>query len=181
MSWTLIDVSDLIAKPGARKRVVATEALGGLEGGLGKVRDSDPIQVDLLLESISEGIAVTGEVAGSFELGCSRCLLDFEERFAREVDEVFHTGEVAEQAPDQVPDASEAYRVVGTTVDLEQMLRDAVVLAIPIRPLHSPDCKGLCPKCGADLNVEECGHDQQASDERWAPLKGLFTQEGLND
>ena len=171
MSWTLIDVSDLIAKPGARKRVVATEALGGLEGGLGKVRDSDPIQVDLLLESISEGIAVSGQVEGKFELNCSRCLMSFVEPFVREVDEVFHS--------DESPALKdEAYRMVGTTVDLEPMLRDAVVLSIPIRPLHDSDCKGLCPRCGADRNVEDCGHEQEASDDRWAPLKGLFSEEG---
>jgi len=61
-------------------------------------------------------------------------------------------------------------------VDLSPLIREAMILAIPFRPLCSPDCKGLCPVCGADLNVEDCGHQKAPTDPRWAALQDVLKQ-----
>jgi len=61
-------------------------------------------------------------------------------------------------------------------IDLEPMLRDVIMLAFPLRPLHDENCRGLCATCGADLNGTDCGHTQQPEDLRWAPLRTALTK-----
>jgi uncharacterized protein len=71
------------------------------------------------------------------------------------------------------PGAEEGYQVTGDHAHLEPVVRDAVILAMPLNPLHAPDCKGLCPVCGGDLNEVDCGHRVERSDLRWEPLAEL--------
>lgn len=121
------------------------------------------MSISLEAHSVAEGIAVSGEVSGDFQLACVRCLREFREGFTRPVDEAFSS------SPEE-----EDYPIDSGTIDLEPMIRDVVVLSIPTRPLHEPDCRGLCPTCGADRNVTDCGHSTEPVDTRWAPLAELF-------
>jgi len=85
-----------------------------------------------------------------------------------EVDELFlHRGEGHE---------GETYEIAGETIDLVPLVRDAIVLALPMNPLCRADCKGLCPVCGADRNRVDCGHTGERVDIRWGPLAGLREQ-----
>ena len=59
-------------------------------------------------------------------------------------------------------------------IDLAPLLREYALLEIPISPLHKPDCKGLCPECGQDLNIRDCGHRPERSDSPFAKLKDLL-------
>ena len=112
-----------------------------------------------------------GRVTGRYVLSCSRCLVEFGEAFDFKLDEMFYFD--AEQAEEK--DGYEFEE--DQTVDLEPMLRDAIVLNIPIKPVHAEDCLGLCPVCGADLNVTSCDHGDQQMDMRWAALKDLIADE----
>ena len=67
--------------------------------------------------------------------------------------------------------------VVDETIDLEGPLRDAVVLALPIAPLCSPDCRGLCPECGE--RIDDAPHDHPVKDPRWAALESLLDRAQL--
>ena len=99
---------------------------------------------------------------------CARCLKEFDRSFEVEVSELFV------QAPD--PDADDYPLEPDGGLDPEQMVRDAVGLELPFSPLCRPDCRGLCPICGGDRNLDECpGHVE--TDPRWAALEGLFTDE----
>jgi uncharacterized protein len=167
MSGLLVDVGSLIGRPGASRDIVASERVPGLTGTLGWVDEDDPVRLELTAESLVEGVEVAGWISGKLRLRCSRCLADYDQRFRQSVDETFYVG---------TPPEEEEYRVTGDTIDLEPMVRDIVVLAIPVAPLHSEDCRGLCPACGADLNVADCGHRTEPIDTRWAPLSSL---EGL--
>lgn len=167
MSGLTIHVADLAGHPGAAKEITAAPTVAGLAGVLGKVTN-DVVRLRLLAESVVEGIQVSGEVSGTFELECSRCLVEFHRGFERRVDETFFFGGADER---------DGYEMNGSTIDLEQMVRDVVVLAIPTRPLHAEGCKGLCPVCGADRNVSDCGHRPDQGDFRWAPLKDLVIEE----
>ena len=118
---------------------------------------------DLLLESVVEGILVTGPLVGSMLLTCARCLRPFQAEFRLDVQELFAPG--AEQDDDEYP-------LEEGVLDLEPMIRDAVMLAMPFAPLCKPDCLGLCPRCGGDRNVGECRCPPEV-DERWSPLLGL--------
>jgi len=71
------------------------------------------------------------------------------------------------------PEEWETYPIHGDHIDLEPMAREAVVLGLPLAPLCRPDCKGLCPSCGADLNQGPCGCPPAAADPRWAALDAL--------
>ncbi|MGQ0679070.1 MAG: YceD family protein [Actinomycetota bacterium] len=171
MHWLLIDVSGLIGRTGTTKRWEKMGAIDGLLNGMGRVDESDPVEVDLDLTGTGEGIAVSGRASGRFVLNCSRCLIEYREGFALQLDEKFYLDPESAESKDgyQVED--------NLTVDLEPMLRDAIVLSLPITPVHSVQCRGLCPVCGADLNNSDCRHDQEPVDFRWAPLKGLIADE----
>jgi uncharacterized protein len=82
-----------------------------------------------------------------------------------ELDEVFlYPGESAHE---------EAYQVEGEAIDLEPVVRDAVMLALPLNPLCTEACKGLCSTCGAELNEGDCGHSHDPVDIRWTGLEQL--------
>jgi len=102
---------------------------------------------DLLFESVVEGLLVSGNVQGLMVLSCARCLRPFESPFDLSVQELF--------APGARPEDDE-YPVEEGAVDLEPMIRDSVVLAMPFSPLCTPGCLGLCARCGGDRNTGEC-------------------------
>lgn len=158
-----VDVTDLLTRPGTSRRLEFTEEITGLGLDMGQVRTE--LGFDLLLESLVEGILVSGHVRGSFALACIRCLRDFESPFDVSMDEIL--------AYEGQPGAEDGYQIVGDHAHLEPVVRDAVMLELPLNPLHAPDCKGLCPVCGADMNDVDCGHRAERKDLRWEPLAEL--------
>jgi uncharacterized protein len=160
---TVIDVRDLMASPGASRAVRLDEAIGGLATQLAAVPEDRPIGADLLLESLVDGIVVSGPVRGVMRLSCARCLKPFDQGFELQVEELYADG--AEPQDDEYP-------VIEGRMDLEPMIRDVVVLAMPFAPLCRPDCRGLCSRCGGDLNLGECTCPPDV-DARWAPLSDL--------
>jgi uncharacterized protein len=159
-----VDVRDLLGHPGSSRRVLLHTALDGLATELARVREDTALDVDLLLESVVEGILASGDVTGAAMLTCARCLTEIERPLAVSVQELFVAG-AATDDPD-------AYPIVDGEIDLEPVLRDAVVLAMPYSPLCRPDCQGICERCGGNRNVGECTCLPE-QDERWAPLAGL--------
>ncbi len=165
----VIDVRDLIGQPGSSRQVHVSEPIPDLATRLAVVPEDRPVGADLLMESVVEGILVSGPLRGVISLTCARCLKGFEAEFDLDVQELY--------APDAGAD-DEEYPLVDGEVDLEPMIRDAVLLAIPFAPLCRPDCLGLCERCGGDRNLDECSCPT-ALDSRWAPLLDLNI-EGLN-
>ena len=161
-----VDVSELLRRPGASDRVRIDPSLGGLRVPLAWVPESEPLRAELLLEALVDGIHVTGVLAGEVTLECRRCLREVVQPMALELNDVF-------LYPGEADDDGEVYRVEGETIDLEPLIRDAVMLAMPLNPLCREDCKGLCTTCGADLNEVDCGHSQEPVDVRWTGLEQL--------
>ncbi|MEX2587759.1 MAG: DUF177 domain-containing protein [Actinomycetota bacterium] len=166
-NWLLVDVSGLLGGPGLSRRFEASGRIEGLHAGLGVVEEDHPVEVGLELVSSARAIRASGRVSGRLTLGCSRCLVEFVQDLDLGVEEEFYFDSA-------LAEAKEGYEVTGELVNLEPMLRDAIVLSIPIKPVHAADCQGLCPVCGADLNVTECGHGEPEGDLRWAPLRDLI-------
>ncbi len=162
-----VNVRELIGRPGAHKRIVVREPLPGLATPVARVAGEHPIVVDALVESVVEGLLVTGGLAFTATLSCVRCLREFAQDLDVGVQELF--------ALDPRDAGEEGYAVLpGDRLPLDTMVRDAVVLALPSAPLHSPDCKGLCPTCGADLNEVTAPHEHDETvDLRWAALADL--------
>lgn len=158
-----IDVRDLVGSPGSARRVHVAEPIEELASPLASVPEANPVDADLLLESVVEGILATGPLAGTMELRCARCLTTFESPFHLDVQELF----TSDAGRDE-----EVYPLGEGELDLEPMIRDAVVLAMPFAPLCRPDCLGLCERCGGDRNLGECRCEPEA-DSRWAALSSL--------
>lgn len=156
-----IDVRDLLDAPGSAKTVRVDEVVPGLRTEMAEVPEDTHLAGDLVLESVVEGVYVTGSVAGHVVFRCARCLQAFERDFDVEMHELF----VREQGPDDDyalgPDLA---------LDPEPMVRDAVLLGMPFSPLCRPDCLGLCERCGGDRNLGECACTQPI-DPRWAALE----------
>jgi uncharacterized protein len=159
----VIDVRDLIGHPGTSRRIRVSEPIPGLGTHLSEVPADRPVGADLLLESVVEGILVSGPLRGVMVLTCARCVKPFDDAFHLDVQELY--------VPEAQPDDDE-YPLVEGSVDLEPMIRDAVLLSMPFAPLCRPDCQGLCERCGGDRNLGECTC-QPVADPRWAPLKEL--------
>ena len=147
--------------------------------------DDDPsagggaAELDLYMED--QNIFVRGQLDGWVEVACSRCVgpvkLIVSEPLA--VTYLPH-GQVAaeddELAGDEVEvdeDDLDVYSYQGEEVDLEPLLREQVILAVPFAPLCAEDCKGLCPVCGIDLNTGNCTCDRTPVDPRWSALRNL--------
>lgn len=139
-----------------------------------------PVEVLLDVEKAGGGaFRVTGRAHAELELDCSRCVdpyelpvdVTFELRYVpHEQNAGDDEREIAED------DLTTAYYREGS-LDLIEMLREQFQLAIPMKPLCSDACRGLCPECGANLNRTECGHQPKWEDPRLAPLKGLLNKE----
>lgn len=168
MSITL-DVRDLLGSPGDSRRVLVSEPVAGLELPLARVPADRAIEARLLLENVVEGLLVSGPVRGVMVVDCARCLKAVEWPFRVDVRELF-TPRAIEGLDD--------YPLGDGEVDLEPMIRDAVVLAMPYSPLCRADCPGLCPRCGSDLNEGECDCGPEI-DERWSALSVLTLPESL--
>ena len=97
---------------------------------------------------------------------CMRCLAD------AVVDVDIDAREYNDADPAAGPELRSEY-VVDDQLELTAWARDAIALSLPVQILHAPDCKGLCPVCGKDLNVEPHEHDEATPDPRWAALEAL--------
>ena len=113
----------------------------------------------------------------SVTLTCARCLKEFEGRVDVDVQELYSRA-FAGDGPE--PAAGEYALTPEGSLDLEPLVRDSVMLALPFSPLCRPDCLGLCERCGADRNLGECSCVDETVDARWAALDALFadSQEG---
>ncbi len=167
----MIDIHELNRRPGTSRTVsrsVPAPADLGIEV-LG-VPEGSPVDLDLRLEAVMEGVLVSGTARTHLVGECARCLQDITDELEVDLQELY-------AYPESDAEEDEAGRVQDDAIDLDPMLRDAVVLALPFRPLCAEDCAGLCPECGARL-ADHPGHahDEQP-DPRWAALAGLLHDE----
>jgi len=162
-----VDVRDLLGHPGSHRAVRVAEAVPGLATDLARVPEDQPVEADLVMESVVEGILASGPVEATMALTCARCLKTFDAGFRVEVQELF--------VPGARPEDDE-YPVEEGFVDLEPLIRDNVLLAMPFAPLCKPECLGLCPRCGGDRNLGECACTEPEADARWAALEALFAE-----
>lgn len=158
-----LDVRDLLERPGSSRELHIAPGLTGLRTELAEVPADTPVRIDVLLESIVEGILVSGPISGTITYQCARCLKSFREEFRLEVTELF-----AREASDD----DDEYPLINGMIDLEQMIRDNVLLSMPFAPLCRPGCLGLCERCGGDRNLGECTCPPR-SDPRWDALQSL--------
>lgn len=132
------------------------------------VPQGSPVEFDLRLESVVEGVLLTGTAEVRLAGQCVRCLVDLADTMVADFQELYvYPGNESGDAETE----DEIRHLEGDLLDLEPVLRDSVVLDLPFQPLCRPDCQGLCPECGADLNEDpEHSHDAPI-DPRWSGLE----------
>jgi uncharacterized protein len=167
----VLDTRALGRQPGSSREehlsVPAPENLGVEMVG---VPEGAAIELDLRLEAVLEGVLVTGTATVPLRGECARCLDPIASTFEADFQELF----VYDDTRSGGNADDDELRLEGDLIDLEPVLRDAVVLALPLSPLCREDCPGLCPDCGARLADVEPGHNHDdAVDPRWAALRGL--------
>ena len=164
----VIDVSRLGRRPGEMitlDTTVASPSRIGLD--LVAIEPGTDMDLDLRLESVSEGVLVTGTVHAPTSGQCSRCLGPVTGEVEIELTELFA---YPDSITESTTDDDEVGRVDDHTVNLEQPIIDAVGLVLPFAPACSPDCPGLCPDCGVAMATAEPGHHHDKIDPRWAKL-----------
>lgn len=171
-----LNIARLGRRPGAVLSVhdtVPCPSRIGLE--LISIERGAPLDLDLRVESVSEGVLVTGTLAAPITGECARCLTAFSGRVTVVLTELF-------AYPDSVTEATteedEVGHVIGDIVDLEQPIIDAVGMELPFSPVCRPDCPGLCPQCGVALATAEPDHYHHQIDPRWAKLSDISTASG---
>lgn len=160
----IMPVHEIMHKPGAMRELrLDIEVPEALTNGAASVDAGVELDLDVRLESVHEGILATGDVFADASAECSRCLdpitlpveVDFQELFAYSLTE------------------PEDFVVLDEQIDLEQVIRDAVVLSLPFQPICNPDCKGLCVDCGVKW-AENPEHVHEAAiDSRWNALQNF--------
>ncbi|WP_406459308.1 DUF177 domain-containing protein [Streptomyces sp. NBC_00876] len=187
----VFDTHELGRRPGALKRLTrsvdAPKDLG-IDGVIG-VPEGAPVALDVRLESVMEGVLVTGTARASAVGECVRCLeplsleveADFQEMFSYPDADDRNRSRTADPVDDAEDDEDRFFLEDGL-FDLESVLRDAVVLALPMQPVCTETCAGLCSECGIRLD-ENPGHHHDVVDARWAALQGLAetVQDGEKD
>lgn len=184
----MFDTRELGRRPGALKRLSrSVEAPADLGNEVIGVPEGVPIELDLRLESVMDGVLVTGTARASVKGECVRCLEPLERELEADFQEMFSYPDADARvreadAGDDAEDEEDTLFLEDDMFDLEPVLRDAVVLALPLQPVCQDDCPGLCSQCGARL-ADDPDHHHEAVDIRWAALQGLAgtIQDGEKD
>ena len=174
----VIDVREVGRRPGsmrAYRRSVPAPAGLGLD--LIGVPQGAPLAVDIRLESVTEGVLVTGSATGPLTGECGRCLDPVSDELVVDFCELFA---YPNSLTDETTEQDEVHRLDGDYLDVEPVVRDAVVLGLPFAPLCRADCAGLCPTCGQRLDDLPADHAHDMLDPRWAAL-AAFTDAAQGD
>lgn len=131
------------------------------------VPEGAEVGLQLRLESVMEGVLISGDLDVPVVGSCARCLEPIEDRVSLHVQELFaYEGSTTEATSEE----DEVRRVEGDFLDLQPLVRDAVVLSLPLAPVCTEDCAGLCVDCGERLDDLPADHSHEVPDPRWAAL-----------
>ena len=168
----VLPVRDLVHRPGEmREHSLDVPAPSKWGEGLVAVDEGEPLDIDVRLESVHEGILVSGEVGTEYTGVCSRCLTDIAEGLQVEFQELFaYPG-----------DEETDFEVQDDHVDLETLVRDAAVLSLPFQPVCQPDCPGLDPITGERLATSTGAETAAPIDPRWSALQQIADQGSAED
>ncbi|MFJ2541922.1 YceD family protein [Microbacterium sp. NPDC087589] len=168
----VLPVRDIVRKPGEMREHEFSVTLKDAWGeGIVSYESGSELDLDVRLESVHEGILVSGIVDAEYSGVCGRCLIDITRPVEVEFQELFaYPGE--EETDFEVQDDH---------VDLETLVRDAAVLALPFQPVCQPDCPGLDPETGERLTASTDKEQAAPIDPRWSALQNITDQDGAEE
>ena len=172
----IINVAPLLKQPvGATAEYHAAEDPVDPHGESAGLREANvtAFDADITATHTNPGAYFEGEADARVTVECSRCLRSFDTPVHAEFAEQYYAT-IGVEHGEALADAPRDAKTIGSDfrVDLTPLLREELILATPLAPLHAPDCKGLCPVCGKDLNDDPHTH-AEPTDERWAALTKL--------
>ncbi|CCH89824.1 conserved protein of unknown function [Modestobacter italicus] len=175
-AWT-VDLRELGRRAGSMREWEKTlPARPGWGVEMIGVPEGAPVHLHLRLESVMEGVLVSGTVDVPVTGQCARCLDPVEDTLELDVQELYaYEGSTTEATSGE----DEVRRIEGDTLDLAPLVRDTVVLTLPLSPTCTPDCAGLCVDCGERLDDLPSDHSHEVIDPRFAGLAARFAD--LND
>ena len=167
-----LDVKDLAVR---KVQIRKSYAPGSIDFGLHEVKQAEPVRVNATAELLEGQIRVAGEFETKMEMVCARCLDPVMEEVHRDFD-LFYRPLPKGTKPEEErlkDDDTEIGFFEGEGLFLADVLKEQVLLSLPMKVICQSDCRGLCPHCGSNLNHEQCRCDRHASDPRLAPLARL--------
>jgi len=163
---------------GQRRYHELHEDIEGLDPELTPVA---PLTGPVTLTRTSQGVLATGKLRTRLQVECNRCLEPYDVGVELDLEEEFHPTVLIDDVPlDRIPkeDEDEALKIDAHHIlDLSEVIRQGLLLALPMDLVCRPDCLGLCPDCGGNRNLGECRCEQEPPDPRWSALKELLSTE----
>ena len=187
----LFSTHDLPRRPGEMREFFVPIEIHEVMGfDILAIAADEPIDIELKLESVSDGVLATANVRSLATGECTRCLdpleIDIDENFIelyeysedprivrKREKKMSERAKAKKQEDEELDEEDEIRQMDGEDIDLEGPIRDAIILNLPINPLCTPDCPGLCPECGEKWRDLPDDHAHQVTDIRWAGLEGL--------
>jgi len=168
-----VDLRELGRRAGSLQELHRTApAPAGWRVELIGVPQGAEVDLRLRLESVMEGVLVSGELEAPVVGSCARCLEPVEDTLVLDVQELFaYPGSTTEATSEE----DEVRHLDGDFLDLEPLTRDTIVLNLPLAPVCTDDCAGLCVDCGQRLDDLPADHAHEVVDPRWAGLAQKFT------
>jgi uncharacterized protein len=167
----IIDLRDFVDLP---SRVSREGDAKRLEIPVDGISFQSGVRVELDVLQADHAYYCTGVVRCDVLLECSRCLKKYPLTLRGDIDfSIREAGEVQHLDGTEAPDIQIVIPSGSSRVDISDPVRETIILEIPLKPLCDPDCRGLCPRCGVNLNEQECNCKVEATDTRWDGLRGL--------
>lgn len=172
MSALKIDVSGLLKSTGGAETLLIKEILPPVEKGHEPVTVVGPVEADVILREAGGTVRADGKVRAEVEMNCARCLKGFRQRVEQGFSEIYRPrGAFRGEEPEE-PEEEQAFAIEDNKIDLKPLLMQALVLAVPFKPLCRETCLGLCPVCGGAL--EEGTHDHGETEEEETGYKAVL-------
>lgn len=169
-----IGITHIRRDPGSILRFNMMGQIDDLKVVASRVDSRQAIEVEGVLEAVHGGILVTGIIHTSWIGECRRCLGTAGGDLDISVRELFERMDNTQAEAEE----GDTYPYFGDVIDLREMVKDQILLELPLAPICNQDCKGLCPICGTDLNTEACDCSNSIKDPRWNVLDALIPKDG---
>jgi uncharacterized protein len=169
-----LDVSDIVRIDGASLNFMYNEKLEGLDTEYEGYIFDKPVSFDGQVTNVDGILKLTGRLKLQYSVKCSRCLKILDKEMSAEIKEDILSSKVETS---KVVTSIEAYTYEGNYLEIDKILKDNVILNLPMKQVCKESCRGLCPKCGVDLNYESCSCSEEEINPHMEILKKLLEKE----
>lgn len=174
MDQLRIKVSDLLEVGGAERKLTLSITIPDIKKGSDQIELVSPSELDLILTHVDHKILAQGKLKTEALLDCSRCLKEFKYPIRTQFSELFAEPSQFREGEWEDIEERRALSIIDGEIDLTFLVEQAILLALPMKPLCDKFCKGLCSVCGKDLNEEPHPHGGEKIDSRLTSLKEFF-------